>query len=121
VELGAQGSNQSALSQLAFAPSAVPVEEDNSEIVSQDLVGAVDEYMVMGGEKEEAIQQSPIVASTTALVKRPLGRPRKQPIQEPVSLQRTTRRSTSRTKTGCFTCRGRKIKCDEAKPSCESF
>jgi hypothetical protein len=68
-ELGAQSSNQSALPQLAFAASAVPVEEDDGEIVSQ----------------KEAIQQSPMVASRTAPVKRPRGRPRKHPIQKPVS------------------------------------
>jgi len=43
------------LSKLAFAASAVPVEEDDGEIVSQDLIGAVDENRVMGGGKEEAI------------------------------------------------------------------
>ncbi|KAH7347160.1 C6 zinc finger domain-containing protein [Plectosphaerella cucumerina] len=33
-------------------------------------------------------------------------------------MAKTTRRSTPRVKTGCRTCRVRRVKCDEAKPSC---
>ncbi|KAF8847274.1 hypothetical protein BDZ45DRAFT_343715 [Acephala macrosclerotiorum] len=110
-----QSSTALALCQLSHAACAVSVERDDGEIVGQDLIEVVDEDVVMGGEKEDVIQQSPMVASRTAPVKRPRkrprGRPRKHPIQKSVSQPR------QRTKTGCFTCRKRKKKCDEAKPS----
>jgi hypothetical protein len=109
MELSLQRSTALALCQLSHAACAVSVEGDDGEIVSQDLIEVVDEDVVIGGGKEGAIQQSPMVASRTAPVKRPRGRPRKHPI------------SKGRCRTGCFTCRRRKRKCNEAKPSCESF
>ena len=109
MELSAQNSTALALCQLSHAACAVSVEGDDGEIVSQDLIEVVDEDVVIGGGKEDAIQQSPMVASRTTPVKRPRGRPRKHPV------------SKGRCRTGCFTCRRRKRKCNEAKPSCESF
>jgi hypothetical protein len=55
--------------------------------------------------------QSPIVAG-----RRPRGRPRKHPKPEQASL---AKKPMGRSKTGCITCRRRKKKCDERKPTCE--
>jgi len=44
-----------ALCQLAHAAYTVFVEGDDSEIVSQDLIEVVDEDVVIGGGKEDAI------------------------------------------------------------------
>jgi hypothetical protein len=56
--------------------------------------------------------------STTTLTrpKRPRGRPRKHPIQ---TVEVASKVQKGRSKTGCITCRRRKKKCDETKPSCE--
>ncbi len=43
------------------------------------------------------------------------GRPRKHPLPE----KNLTRGPNGRSKTGCITCRKRKKKCDETKPSCK--
>ena len=44
--------------------------------------------------------------------------PPTQPQSQPVTTTTTTTRR-SKTFTGCFTCRSRKIKCDLTKPQCE--
>ncbi|KAK3371247.1 fungal-specific transcription factor domain-containing protein [Lasiosphaeria ovina] len=49
-------------------------------------------------------------------VKRPPGRPRKHPVTPAVGA--SSKITNVRSKTGCFTCRKRKKKCDEAKPRC---
>jgi len=58
---------------------------------------------------------SPRSMSNGVVIKRPRGRPRKHPKQLPTSLSKTPK---GRSKTGCITCRRRKKKCDETKPSC---
>jgi len=50
--------------------------------------------------------------------KRPRGRPRKPPC---VVINPALKSTKARSKTGCLTCRLRKKKCDEAKPTCTSF
>jgi len=54
-------------------------------------------------------------SSTPVQGKRPRGRPRKHP-KPSDSIAKIAK---GRSKTGCITCRKRKKKCDEAKPSCE--
>jgi hypothetical protein len=54
-------------------------------------------------------------SSTNAQGKRPRGRPRKHPKPTPESIAKVAK---GRSKTGCITCRKRKKKCDETKPSC---
>ena len=55
-----------------------------------------------------------LVLLTQPPIKRGRGRPRKHPIPAP-----ETKLKGGRTKTGCATCRRRKKKCDEAKPTCQ--
>lgn len=50
-------------------------------------------------------------------VKRRRGRPRKHPIVLPSQDNKSVK---GRSKTGCITCRRRKKKCDETRPSCKS-
>lgn len=50
-------------------------------------------------------------------VKRLRGRPRKSPC---VVINPALKSAKARSKTGCLTCRSRKKKCDEAKPTCMS-
>ena len=53
-----------------------------------------------------------------SIPKKKRGRPKKpQPPQSAMQVKMTKGRS----KTGCLTCRRRKKKCDEAKPSCKWF
>ncbi|KAF2201212.1 hypothetical protein GQ43DRAFT_431835 [Delitschia confertaspora ATCC 74209] len=61
------------------------------------------------------IEDIPPISPTRIEKKRPRGRPRKHP---QVSPSATTRPPNSRCKTGCQTCRKRKKKCDERKPTC---
>lgn len=44
------------------------------------------------------------------------GRPRKHPCPPPISQAKAAK---GRSKTGCVTCRRRKKKCDETRPSCK--
>src|SRR5947208_2948619 len=55
-------------------------------------------------------------APAQMLSRRPRGRPRKHPKTQITSLAKPPK---GRSKTGCITCRRRKKKCDEAKPTCE--
>ncbi|KAE8148192.1 fungal-specific transcription factor domain-containing protein [Aspergillus avenaceus] len=55
------------------------------------------------------------VTATPVNVPRRRGRPRKHPIPTPGGQLKITK---GRSKTGCITCRRRKKKCDETKPSC---
>jgi Fungal Zn(2)-Cys(6) binuclear cluster domain len=58
---------------------------------------------------------SPTAQSPTIASRRPRGRPRKHPKPEQTSL---AKKPMGRSKTGCITCRRRKKKCDERKPTC---
>lgn len=58
-----------------------------------------------------------IVPETSVRAKRPRGRPRKHPKPSSEALAKVAK---GRSKTGCITCRRRKKKCDETKPSCKS-
>lgn len=52
---------------------------------------------------------------TQGLVKRTRRRPRKHPVTSPSISNKTPK---YRSRTGCFTCRRRKKKCDESRPHC---
>jgi Zn(2)-Cys(6) binuclear cluster domain-containing protein len=58
---------------------------------------------------------SPTTPSSMAAPRRPRGRPRKHPKPEQLSM---VKKPMGRSKTGCITCRRRKKKCDERKPTC---
>ncbi|CDM34060.1 Zn(2)-C6 fungal-type DNA-binding domain [Penicillium roqueforti FM164] len=57
------------------------------------------------------------VESGAPAVPRKRGRPRKHPLPAPGGQAKVTK---GRSKTGCITCRRRKKKCDETKPSCQN-
>jgi hypothetical protein len=59
----------------------------------------------------EDAELSPAKPRTPTTARRGRGRPRKHP-------PTTTTVAKGRSKTGCFTCRKRKKKCDETKPKC---
>jgi hypothetical protein len=59
----------------------------------------------------------PSSSITMAPSRRPRGRPRKVKSESQSSMKATTK---GRTKTGCVTCRKRKKKCDERKPTCKN-
>ena len=96
--------------------SVVNTDEDELK-VSQDPIEPV-ENVVLGEAKKGSVQSSSEMISTSVLVKRGRGRPRKLPVP---TLQPTSKAPKRRSVTGCFTCKRRKKKCDESKPSCESF
>ncbi|KAF2671054.1 hypothetical protein BT63DRAFT_453433 [Microthyrium microscopicum] len=84
--------------------SGVPKLEDHDEEESIDV----------------KLEQSEASATELVLVpgKRPRGRPRKHPKLDPQS--QSPKVTKGRSKTGCKTCRKRKKKCDERKPSCRN-
>jgi hypothetical protein len=55
------------------------------------------------------------VSPEAPVARRPRGRPRKHPRTLPTVLSKPPK---GRSKTGCVTCRRRKKKCDERKPTC---
>ncbi|EKV06915.1 C6 transcription factor OefC [Penicillium digitatum PHI26] len=61
-----------------------------------------------------SIKQAEVESGAPA-VPRKRGRPRKHPLPAPGGQVKVTK---GRSKTGCITCRRRKKKCDETKPSC---
>lgn len=66
--------------------------------------------------KDSAVPETPLVSTSPVTAKRPRGRPRKHLKVNPDSMVKFAKR---RSKTGCITCRKRKKKCDEAKPTCK--
>jgi hypothetical protein len=82
-------------------PKIEPIDDDVNMAELADLKGSV------------APEEPP--SSAPAQGKRPRGRPRKHP-KPSDSIAKIAK---GRSKTGCITCRKRKKKCDEAKPSCE--
>jgi hypothetical protein len=75
-----------------------------------------DEAFDMASIGEESLLVSPSHMSTHLTGKRPRGRPRKfpRPVRDP-----NAKAAKGRSKTGCYTCRRRKKKCDERKPHCK--
>lgn len=61
-----------------------------------------------------SIKQADVESGAPAPVPRKRGRPRKHPLPTPGGQAKITK---GRSKTGCITCRRRKKKCDETKPS----
>ncbi|KAF1983487.1 hypothetical protein K402DRAFT_162654 [Aulographum hederae CBS 113979] len=80
------------------------------EIEEDELVDA---KIPLNDEQPESSASS---SQSKNIVKRPRGRPRKHPKSPPITL--LSKAPKGRSKTGCITCRRRKKKCDETKPSC---
>jgi Fungal Zn(2)-Cys(6) binuclear cluster domain len=77
-------------------------------------VDMMDEDVDIKPEVSSLEPMSPTM-STAIVSRRPRGRPRKHPKPEPISI---SKKPMGRSKTGCITCRRRKKKCDERKPTC---
>jgi hypothetical protein len=88
-----------------------PESDDNSDITIGPKIEELDddEFGTLN-HIEEAKLLSADVSGQPAVRKR--GRPRKHPVAE------TRKTAHTRSKTGCATCRRRKKRCDERKPSC---
>jgi hypothetical protein len=85
-------------------------EEDDGDIVPKtELIDDVADFL--DTKESEATSSTPIVQ-----VKQPRGRPRKHPKPTAETMAKVAK---GRPKTGCITCRRRKKKCDETKPSCK--
>jgi hypothetical protein len=74
-----------------------------------------DEALDSKYEPSSTNDTSAVVSPTTNAPRRPRGRPRKHPKPSPSPLSKPPK---GRSKTGCITCRRRKKKCDERKPTC---
>jgi hypothetical protein len=88
-----------------------PESDDNSDITIGPKIEELDddEFGTLN-QIEEAKLLSPDASGQPAARKR--GRPRKHPVSD------TRKTAHTRSKTGCATCRRRKKRCDERKPSC---
>lgn len=82
--------------------------DDADELQSIKPLGAVDPMANANSTQSD-------VTATPVNVPRKRGRPRKHPLPIPGGQLKITK---GRSKTGCITCRRRKKKCDETKPSC---
>jgi len=88
----------------------------DNRTVSDEIVPKIEELDVDLGDVKVAPLLDDLPLSPTRIEKkRPRGRPRKHP---PISPSAITKLTNSRCKTGCQTCRKRKKKCDEGKPTC---
>jgi len=96
--------------------------EDGDEDGDEDVTPKIEELDEDGIEdvKELPVSESPkpppIGASDSMTGNKKRGRPRKHPLPSPNSQNKAAK---GRSKTGCITCRRRKKKCDETKPSCK--
>lgn len=89
-------------------PSDVTMGDDDTEEL--DIKPDLASLDLASPTRQSPTRQSPIVAG-----RRPRGRPRKHPKPEQIVL---IKKPMGRSKTGCITCRRRKKKCDERKPTC---
>jgi hypothetical protein len=87
-----------------------------SRSASDEIVPKIEELEVDLGDVKAVpllLEDPPI--SPTRIEKKRRGRPRKHPQLSPSAISKAP---NSRCKTGCQTCRKRKKKCDEGKPTC---
>ena len=109
-----QPSSSSGESPLNTPPFSIlaPYSSDGGSDDESDIVPKIEELEdnVAPDSKHEPSSEATTVSSSPMTLRR-RGRPRKYPpVTRPVV--------KGRSKTGCLTCRKRKKKCDEAKPSC---
>ena len=97
------------------------IKEDGSPIEKEDEAVIIPKVELLEDEDTTFALLDTIQESNTTEVnfprKRPRGRPRKHPLVPP----NENKIMKGRSKTGCITCRRRKKKCDEKKPTCKSF
>ncbi|EAW09536.1 Zn(II)2Cys6 transcription factor [Aspergillus clavatus NRRL 1] len=91
----------------------------DTAMVDDDVTPKVEEIEEVEGLQSikpiEVGTGNPTPAAAPVNVPRKRGRPRKHPLPVPGGQIKITK---GRSKTGCITCRRRKKKCDETKPSC---
>lgn len=97
----------------SLSPEPVPkveeVEEDGVDVVMKSVDSA---STTTTGDTASTATSGPVVPAP-----RKRGRPRKHPL--PIPGTQPVKVTKGRSKTGCITCRRRKKKCDETKPSCK--
>lgn len=89
-----------------------------SRDASDEVVPKIEEeeLSLSSVKTEPHADDTPISPTEPVRIRRGRGRPRIYPPRSPT----TSKQAKARSKTGCFTCRKRKKKCDETKPSCLS-
>jgi hypothetical protein len=94
-------------------------EEDDLLVPKLEPMDEVDltKFSLVSGLKEDIIPELPS-ALKPAEARRPRGRPKKHPQGYPSTTKWQGGKEIGRSKVGCITCRRRKKKCDETKPSC---
>lgn len=91
-----------------------PSSERSHEVIPK--IEELDENDQHPGDVSPIVPPDSLPSPAQAVVKRPRGRPRKHPIPSPTAVSKP---SKGRSKTGCITCRKRKKKCDERRPTCK--
>ena len=88
--------------------------QDPSQLPSYSIFGPI-QYpeSVAFWHSSSAAQQPPTPASSTSFT------PPSSLKQPPVLQPATDQKKHKRTRSGCFTCRSRRIKCDESRPVCD--
>ncbi|KAK3672151.1 hypothetical protein LTR78_007904 [Recurvomyces mirabilis] len=94
------------------ATNDVVITPDSEDDAETPVVPKIEERDEDGPDEVQDAKPSTVVDANGVPVPRKRGRPRKHPLVE------QKKASHIRSKTGCGTCRRRKKKCDETKPSC---
>ena len=131
--LSISSSPQPSMSSCSDSPMNTPTLESNlnslsdsygesraeSRDASDEVVPKIEEEeLTLSSVKTEPFaDDTPISPTEPVRIRRGRGRPRIYPPRSPT----TSKQAKARSKTGCFTCRKRKKKCDETKPSCKSI
>lgn len=90
---------------------------DNDDMADVVLKVEEPEVALVEDIKRSNMSETPDDKVDEVLSKRKRGRPKKNITSPSTAVSKVAK---GRSKTGCVTCRKRKKKCDEAKPSCES-
>lgn len=98
-------------------PKLEPIDDEDMDMEEIERADNDMEDLSPSSDTKDRVSPDTPVSATTPVPKRPRGRPRKHPKPTPESLSKVLK--PSRSKTGCITCRKRKKKCDEAKPTCK--
>lgn len=90
------------------SPMVETIQEDTIEVLPPHVTDKVSQYAQWSHESNGALTNSPYPDGQDA------------PPGPGSAVPKRKRNFSNRTKTGCWTCRERKKKCDEGRPVCES-